>query len=271
MMDRMKLAFNLVLSLSMQLLVSSPVWASEAAPLPGLPGSAVPPSATPSTSVHAAAPSAPSLPRLSAPEPAQSQPIRFSPAPAFSPESLAPAQRGSRRSVHAVRKALKLPATNQHTKESIGSPRSQGSLPSIGTPGSQNISIPQGAANNQSIESFFQISPSINVVADKAAPAQDHSHLGGIARALYHVLDNVGIPVPYKNNADLDPSITVPPPELSVEVKRLEKVSPPASQTSSQSLPQPPQLSQPNQQKIPTSELEGVELPTPGDVPKTTR
>jgi hypothetical protein len=92
--------------------------------------------------------------------------------------------------------------------------------------------------------------------------------MSSAGRAIYHILDNVGIPLPYKNTADLDPSIAVPPPELSVEVKRLERVNPPSDQSSTENVPQFPQSFQPTAQKIPASELEGVELPTPRDVPK---
>jgi hypothetical protein len=92
--------------------------------------------------------------------------------------------------------------------------------------------------------------------------SDDDFHLG---RALYHMFDNMGVPLPYNKDEALAPSLRAQPMELSVAAKKVPN-NPTATQpTSRRSADENPSAAA----KIPMSELEGVELPAPGDAPKT--
>jgi hypothetical protein len=138
---------------------------------------------------------------------------------------------------------------------------------------SKNAFVPSDSTS--SIDAFFQkpkqpVLPSINGQLPAKAPSDAGNSQAGkeehkgfrLGRFLYHVLDNAGVPVPVKKDDALDPSIAAPSTQLSVDVKRLERIVPPGEATASG------QARLPNQ-KIPESELEGVELPVPKDVPNT--
>jgi hypothetical protein len=140
---------------------------------------------------------------------------------------------------------------------------------------------------DNSISSFFQLpsSPSegpaspaehaISVAQRARTNGDVHEHdsaLAGISRALYHVFDNVGIPVPYQKGVDLEPSIGAPSAELSHFLPKLERIEAPEPPSATPSDAKSSRLI-PNQnysKKIPESELEGVELPAPRDEPKPT-
>lgn len=276
---------------------------SKAAPLPGTPGSAVPPSATPSTSLPSTAPAAvpPPNPIVS---PKTTSPIGTPMTPAISPAQLGLPDEEELR-VHAVRKGAsgtreerevrqrlrpsreKAPRVEQPSARSstIDQPQ-QARIDSTPSTGDRSTAAQSNGASTAPLDSFFQLSPQVQSVLREGkvsvntpvtAPAlspprrtvsgetkDDGLHLG---RAMYHILDNIGVPMPYKNKSDLDPSIIVPPPSFSVEARKLEKVNINHSPAAAETVPEFPKAFQPAP-KIPASELEGVDLPAPGDAPK---
>jgi hypothetical protein len=139
-----------------------------------------------------------------------------------------------------------------------------------------------------SVESFFQIpgksnvtpsidgtggatlhGPIMNATQRGSADDQEESRKFHIGKALYHVLDNVGVPLPYDKGEALAPDLRSQPAELSVVAQKAP------NKNSTATVPAQSQPAQgPNQAgsaaKIPESELEGVELPTPRDETKIT-
>jgi hypothetical protein len=114
-------------------------------------------------------------------------------------------------------------------------------------------------------QTHSQAASTANATASTDADEQhgdDKFHLG---RALYHIFDNMGVPLPYNKDEALAPSLRAQPMELSVVAKKIPN-NPNATQpTSRPSADESPSAAA----KIPMSELEGVELPAPGDAPKT--
>lgn len=159
----------------------------------------------------------------------------------------------------------------------LGSPMPFQSAPPISGVSSTNAA--PNATSLNSIESFFQIpartslpssvgsGPPLTINEPPTTRTQRISHHSGVGRFLYHVLDNAGVPVPCGKDAELDPSLAAPATELAVDSKRLERISPSSSGSAQNSQTAPAFHSNP--QKIPESELEGVELPAPRDVPST--
>lgn len=133
------------------------------------------------------------------------------------------------------------------------------------------------SAQEGSVESFFQINPQTRnsrqnllmqpaVVPPKNKANRSVPHYA--YRFVWHVLDNLGVPMFFGHDSPIDPSITgtyvIQSPKLPREravAKELEKSisqsrQPVTEPTTSQPVPA---------QKIPESELEGVKLPTPRD------
>ena len=185
-----------------------------------------------------------------------------------------------------------LNATTAPTKgATAASPSSGGSLFYRRIHSKHTVTVPMPASANpqvdNSISSFFQLPSALSEgpaypaehavsVAHRVRTNGDvHEHdstLAGISRALYHVFDNVGIPVPYRKGVDLAPSIGAPSVELSHFSPKLERIEAPEPPS-----PTMPDVKSsrliPNQnysKKIPENELEGVELPAPRDEPKST-
>lgn len=112
--------------------------------------------------------------------------------------------------------------------------------PSTTTPveGGIQLNAPLAPQIN-SVETFFQCQP----IVSPQVQNKPESH--GPGRLLWHVLDNLGVPMLYGKDSDLDPSLN----------RTFIMPSPPVLQKSG--APVTPQ-------KIPTSELEGTE-PSPND------
>jgi hypothetical protein len=111
------------------------------------------------------------------------------------------------------------------------------------------------------------VSPSPSITEQRSAPTSEHH--GG--RFLYHLLDNIGVPLPADKSEALDPSLRASPPSTTLATKNVTAVAGTnggAIQNTFQ-LPQPTPAAQPAG-RIPESELEGVELPAPRDVQRIT-
>ena len=116
-----------------------------------------------------------------------------------------------------------------------GAQKSSGSTPVEGT---VQLNAPL-APPISSVETFFQCQP----VSSPEEQAKSKS--AGPGRLLWHVLDNLGVPMFYGKDADLDPSLN----------RAFVMPSPPVPQKSGGPV---------SPQKIPESELEGTE-PSPND------
>jgi hypothetical protein len=139
--------------------------------------------------------------------------------------------------------------------------------------GNIQVDVPPPACTQGSVESFFRSTPpqapAGNATQNRDAMPRKHSSsnkdssaVGGLGKFLWHVLDNVGVPLPVGNQADLDPSLT-PINGNSAPV---------SSSNSSESFPFPEnhenaaaQASQAIPQKIPQSELEGTQFDSAHD------
>jgi hypothetical protein len=138
------------------------------------------------------------------------------------------------------------------------------------------------APEDNSVESFFQCGPtpapgdqrdnsnhqSTGLPLHRSSrEVQQKSSLRAAGRIVWHILDNIGVPMFVGKDRDLDPSIDrsnwMPPPTVSTKVTALKKME----QSSASAIPESagPSTSQGNGHKIPESELEGVELPAPKD------
>jgi len=254
---------------------------SEAAPLPGLPGSAVPPSATPGTSISpASVPAPPMAPHLLSPRPTGSPAVTMPAGPPAFSRGLLEMQDQPSSHQHVVGKLLR----GKRKSDTPAPPPGRTQMrPTLIESGSAH-----GADQDNSIEAFFQIppsSPSASVrptgkrtnqplqapLSQAAQGANQSDRSFHVGRALYHVLDNIGVPLPYNKNEALDPSLKMAPSELSVAAEKLPSAATTVtseSQTHKQT--DPKQSAQSTAAKIPESELEGVELPAPRDVPKNT-
>jgi hypothetical protein len=121
------------------------------------------------------------------------------------------------------------------------------------------------------VESFFQVGPVNNSRARQVArvpaalppgPADKKPVLKEVGHALWHVMDNAGVPMFLGKSNDLDPSIDTShgmPPSMVPTLKRTDKAVENAKQTVVEG---PSQIDTGAIHKIPQSELEGVELPT---------
>lgn len=141
-------------------------------------------------------------------------------------------------------------------------------------------SAPQAAASssqtdNGTVESFFQITKTqrnaqasslpqpavVPMAAPKKTPAR------GLSRSLWHVLDNMGVPMFSGFDPCIDPSIggtyAIPAPKLPRErtLVRDQQKEVTAASTNTR-LPDPTSATAPPQ-KLPASELDGVDLPSP--------
>ena len=129
-------------------------------------------------------------------------------------------------------------------------------------------------ASAGTVESFFQVAPlnkSPQGAKVQTASASDKKPaLKGAGRALWHIMDNAGVPMFLGKNNDLDPSIDTSrwtPPPLVPNLKRVDKPSDNPKQTVMEA---PSQIETSAIHKIPKSELEGVELPTLHDAQTAT-
>ena len=133
-------------------------------------------------------------------------------------------------------------------------------------------------AEENSVESFFQIDTKprnnpqslLMQPATAATKSNRNSHMFRPDRFVWHVLDNMGVPMFFGNHDSyLDPSLresyVIPSPKLPNEkdvVKEIETSPSPRIPN----FPQPTSAtSESIHQKIPESELEGVPLPAPRD------
>ena len=269
-------------------------------PMPGMPGSSVPSSATPSTSVNSnssqgvsPAQSSP-VPSSSSPVSSTAQsdysnfmqnsslptPGQSSAAPTSSaPNTAAPASTSVQPNA-ANATSPDLNATTAPTKGATAAPSSGGgSLFHRRIHSKHTVTVPMPTSANpqvdNSISSFFQLpsSPSegpaspaehaISVAQRARTNGDVHEHdsaLAGISRALYHVFDNVGIPVPYQKGVDLEPSIGAPSANCRISCRSWNGLRLPnhllrlrRNTKSSRLIP-----NQNYSKEIPESELEGV-------------
>jgi len=138
-----------------------------------------------------------------------------------------------------------------------------------------------GATGGSTIESVFDLGPVKHskpvqdaraqaASLDERATAKESKEpaMKGMSRALWHVLDNVGVPMVFHKENDLDPAIDTShwmPPAMVPDLKRVNAPSANPKQTVIESTAQ---IENGNIHKIPQSELEGIELPTLHDVQK---
>jgi hypothetical protein len=145
----------------------------------------------------------------------------------------------------------------------------------------REASPPLSDNQENGVDSFFQCGPikPLKVGGDSktsmpqaaSSPAKQPRSLPVTAgRVVWHILDNIGVPMLIGKDNDLDPSIdrqsSMPPMPVSTKVTALKKsdlenIS--ANQATRQSVDQ--SSVQANTHRIPESELEGVELPAPKD------
>lgn len=156
-----------------------------------------------------------------------------------------------------------------------------------------SISTPQdNSPQDTSVESFFQIDPTKrnspqNLLMQSATVASSTNNKNkslpyDLYRGVWHVLDNVGIPMFFGQDPYIDPSISrtylIPSPKLPSERAAEKELSNKNNNAASQLPSVPPSTSaqststntqsiniQSMPQKIPESELEGVTLPAPRD------
>jgi hypothetical protein len=136
-----------------------------------------------------------------------------------------------------------------------------------------------GQPQNNSVESFFQLKakPSLSpsplppseaaLQAKSAATSKNESSLGGIGRLIWHTLDNVGIPMFVGKDNDLDPSLRNDYVPLSNSNKdHSSKNSSNRTVSTSGTFERIiPHNSESPPQKIPQSELEGIEVSPKND------
>lgn len=141
------------------------------------------------------------------------------------------------------------------------------------------VKEPASGPQDNSVESFFQINPNTRnssqnplmqpAVVPSSSADKDKTFAHGMYRFFWHVLDNAGVPMFFGHDPYIDPTISgtyvIPSPKLPREkiiVKEMETTGTTATPSTPTS---PPGIAQPEPQKIPETELEGVPLPTPRD------
>jgi hypothetical protein len=136
-------------------------------------------------------------------------------------------------------------------------------------------------ATDNGVESFFQLTPvqpskahqnvpSDSVAAKSIVTNEKKPVMKEVGRALWHVLDNAGVPMVLSKQNDLDPSIDTShwmPPALVPDLKRVDK---PVENPKQTVIEGTAQIDNGAIHKIPQSELEGVELPTLHDAQAAT-
>jgi len=159
-------------------------------------------------------------------------------------------------------------AADSETSSSV--PALRGTLAKEASP-----AVPAG-----SVESFFQVSPArktsatqptkIQAAAAPTSTAAKTPVLKEASRALWHIMDNAGVPMFLGKSNDLDPSIDTShsmPPSMVPNLKRVDK---PVDNPKQTVVEDTSQIDNSAIHKIPQSELEGVELPTLHDAQTTT-
>jgi hypothetical protein len=192
--------------------------------------------------------------------------------PAAATSNLAPAQLAS----PAAQNAQLFPAHSTSEYDGTGA----GVMPGSSAQAQLRGAINQNqAAPSNAVESFFQCAPIQNLPPGPAvlnsrrtdlqhkaaASAEQDSIKGKAGRFMWHVLDNAGIPMPLKGKEDgLDPSLRrsyTNPPLPDIERTNIrDRGSEELVQSTIQS-----STTVDVRQKIPLSELEGVEISQPKD------
>ena len=130
-------------------------------------------------------------------------------------------------------------------------------------------------ADNNSVQSFFQCGTVQNLGDNNSTihKTQNKSLIKTTGSVMWHILDNLGVPLFIGKDNDLDPSIDrnsygMPPLNLPATVIKIKKTNT-VNKITPETTPQPslstPEVPPTTPQKIPQSELEGVELPAPKD------
>jgi hypothetical protein len=165
-------------------------------------------------------------------------------------------------------------AVAAEAEKSSPDPRLQGTIGQHGQP----------SATVSSVDSFFQLAPvkrrsPQDVRADAGALSGAGQSSGAnekkpvlkeVGRALWHVLDNAGVPMVLGKQNDLDPSIDTShwmPPAMVPNLKRVDR---PAENPKQTVIEGTAQIENGAVHKIPQSELEGIELPTLHDAQSPT-